>query len=255
MECMFDPRSPAAKPLPPSLRLIEGLKRGSALVAGSATVPTGWDELDRALGGGLPGGRLTEIVAPAGGKTSLLFAMAAAATGSGRSVAWIDPASAFDIRGAEAAGVALDRVLWVRPVTVAQAFRAADLVLGSEGFAFAVLDLVGAGTRGGRASGNANPGRSRGDDRVLLDVTAWNRLARRAEACEVALVVCTERPMAGAAASLGLEAWVAAPTWRQGAAPGSPVTLEGAAIEVQIRHRKGGQSGFVGSLPCRAAQS
>lgn len=268
--------TPGAKPLPPALRLIEGLKRGSALASGSPTVPTGWAELDRALGGGLPGGRLTELVSPGGGKASLLFSMAAAATASGRSVAWIDPRSAFDIRGAEAAGIVLDRVLWVRPATVAQAFRAADLVLGSEGFAFAVLDLVGAGAPGVQApgprasldfSGAQAPGsrasrplppgnahtRTRADDRVLLDVTAWNRLARRAEACEVALMVCTERPMAGAAASLGLDARVAVPTWRQ-TAPGAPLTLEGAGVEIAVRHRKNGQAGFTGTLPCLAVQ-
>lgn len=274
---MFEARSPAARPLPPALQRIEGLKRGSALASGSPAVPTGWAELDRALGGGLPGGRLTEIVSPGGGKASLLFAMAAVATGSGRCVAWVDPRSALDIRGAEAAGVLLDRVLWVRPATVAQAFRAADLVLGSEGFAFVVLDLVGAGERlatgaslpampspaspgsltfpGSRASGaspafrSRSPGRARpgADDRVLLDGTAWNRLARRAEACDVALVVCTERPMAGGAASLGLEARVVTPTWHR-VSPGGPLTLEGAAVQVVVRHRKNGQAGFTGAF-------
>ena len=158
----------------------------------------------------------------------------------------------------------------MRPASFAQAFRAADLVLGSEGFAFAVLDLVGAGGAAWRRGGGAAAGDSRApwqggagspasravarslaDDRVLLDVTAWNRLARRAESCEVALVVCTERPMAGAAASLGLEARVSAPTWRQ-AAPEAPLTLEGAAVEIAVRHRKGGQAGFVGAVPCLA---
>ncbi|MBM3267191.1 MAG: hypothetical protein FJZ01_06020 [Candidatus Sericytochromatia bacterium] len=258
----------ARKPLPPELRLIAGLKRGSTLAHGTPAVPTGWEGLDRALGGGLPGGRLTEIVAPRGGKASLLFSLAAVATAAGRNVGWLDPASALDVRGAEAAGVLLERVLWVRPASVAQAFRAADLVLGSEGFAVAVLDLVGAGRsrRGGRwrhGSGRgrppgasfperpANDPAGRAAQGVLLDASMWNRLARRAESCGVALVVCTDRPLAGAAAALGLDVRLAAPDWECDGAR-SPLTLGGAAVEVAVRHRKGSTAGFVGVFGCRS---
>jgi hypothetical protein len=178
----------------------------------------------------------------------LLFSMAATATAGGRHVGWLDPASAFDVRGAEAAGVRLDRVLWVRPASVAQAFRAADLVLGSEGFAVAVLDLVGAGRS--RQPGGRRSGQGRGD-RVLLDASMWNRLARRAESCGVALVVCADRPLAGAAAALGLDVRLAVPEWACDG-PRSPLTLGGAAVEVAVRHRKGGNpAGFVGTFACQ----
>ena len=246
----------AARPktaLPPELRLIAGLKRASALAAGVPPVPTGWRQLDRAIGGGLPGGRMTEIVAPLGGKTSLLMSLAAEATAAGRNVGWIDPRAALDVRGAEDAGVVLDRVLWVRPATMAQAFRAADLVLGSEGFAVAILDLVGGGAGGPGWTRRGTSRRTAADDRVLLDTTAWNRLSRRAEACRVAIAVCTERPMAGATAALGLDVRLSRPDWvRQH--PDAPLTLAGAAVEVSVRHRKGGQDGFVGCFPCEVGE-
>ncbi len=238
---MFEPlrdRS-GTKQLPPTLRLIDGLKRGSSLTTGTPPVATGWDELDSALGGGLPGRKLTELVAPQGGKASLLFSLAAATTQSGRNLAWIDPACSLDIDGAKIAGIVLDRVLWVRPRTTAQAFRAADLVLGSDGFAVAVLDLVGAGER-----------RLLAGDRLLLDAAAWNRLARRTEASGVALVICTERPMAAAAAALRLDVRIGAPCWMRDSTT-APLTLEGAGVEVEVSHRKGGPAGFVGRFRCR----
>lgn len=218
------------KPLPPQLSSIEGLKRGSTLSTGTLpAVPTGFGALDDVLGGGIPAGRLTEIHAPAEGKASFLLSLAVEATRRGGTIAWIDPSDGLEIRSAQAAGLDLARVLWVRPQGVPKAIRAVDLVLGSDGFMLAIVDLP-------KARG---PG-------IHLDPAAWNRLARRAEACGVALVVATERPLLVAAASLGLDVGLSGARW-QGSGPA--LTLEGVMLEVTVRHRKGGAVGFTGRFP------
>src|SRR5271165_3550951 len=76
--------------------------------------PTGVAEVD-AIAGGLPQGCLTEIFGPASsGRTSLMLAAMAEATGGGDVCALVDAGDAFDPASAAAAGVRLERLLWVR---------------------------------------------------------------------------------------------------------------------------------------------
>jgi recombination protein RecA len=68
-----------------------------------------------ALTGGLPRGCLTEICGPASsGRTTVLLAALAVATRRGEYCALIDASDALDPHSVEAAGVDLDRLLWVR---------------------------------------------------------------------------------------------------------------------------------------------
>jgi hypothetical protein len=68
-----------------------------------------------ALTGGLPRGCLTEICGPASsGRTSVLLAALAAATRRGEFCALIDADDALDPQSAVAAGIELNRLLWVR---------------------------------------------------------------------------------------------------------------------------------------------
>ena len=68
-----------------------------------------------ALTGGLPRGCLTEICGPASsGRTTVLLAALAAATRRGEYCALLDASDSLDPHSAEAAGVDLDRLLWVR---------------------------------------------------------------------------------------------------------------------------------------------
>ncbi len=68
-----------------------------------------------ALTGGLPRGCLTEICGPASsGRTTLLLAALAAATRRGEFCAVVDASDALDPHSAAAAGVELERLLWVR---------------------------------------------------------------------------------------------------------------------------------------------
>jgi hypothetical protein len=77
-------------------------------------VPSGIPAID-ALTGGLPRGCLTEICGPASsGRTTFLLAALAAATRRGEFCTLIDASDALDPHSAASAGVALDRLLWVR---------------------------------------------------------------------------------------------------------------------------------------------
>ena len=81
----------------------------------SALVPTDVAALDAALRGGLPRGQLSEIAgARSAGRTSLLFQLFAAATRRGDIAAYIDTFDRLDVESVAAAGIVLERLLWVR---------------------------------------------------------------------------------------------------------------------------------------------
>lgn len=119
----------------------------AAVVAGtpSATpgLPTGVTTLDAALpGGGLPRGRVTELLAPAGlGKTTLARTVAVATLRTGHAVAWVDAARTLDPRDWVDVDAGGGDALWVvRPADPARAAWCADLLLRTGAFALVVLD-------------------------------------------------------------------------------------------------------------------
>ena len=78
------------------------------------TVAIGIAALDE-LSGGIPRGALTEICGPASsGRTSVLLSLMARMTQANEVCALVDASDSFDPRSAEAAGVELRRVLWIR---------------------------------------------------------------------------------------------------------------------------------------------
>ncbi len=78
-------------------------------------VATGIAALDELLGGGLPIGAISEIAGPeCSGRTSLALAFLAQLTQQGKVCAWVDVSDALHPESAAAAGVDLDRLLWVR---------------------------------------------------------------------------------------------------------------------------------------------
>ena len=90
---------------------------------------TGIPAIDRLLGGGFPGGRLSEIAGPlSSGRTSLALALLARTTRAGAIAAVVDAADAFDPASAEVAGANLERVLWVRAPRLREALGRADKV-------------------------------------------------------------------------------------------------------------------------------
>jgi hypothetical protein len=171
--------------------------------------PSGVSRLDEALGGGWPQGRVCELVGPRScGRTGVAIATLATATARGEVAAWIDGADAFDPASAAAAGVSLDRVLWVRPRALGETVRAAEMVLEAGGFTALVLDH-GAGqapAHDGAREAAAAPGSERQGPLRL-------RLARAVERAGAVALVLAERPWAGASAAVTVLLDAACPVW------------------------------------------
>lgn len=171
--------------LHPSLRTASRLAEDLAEEARAPRLATGLAAVDGLLGGGFPRGRLSEITGPpSSGRTSLAVTLAAAATRAGEVAAWVDPADALDPASLEAAGVALDRLLWVRPGRAGDALRCAERLLAARGFALVVLDL------------DAGPDARAG---------VWLRLTRCAAASATALVLLGREPALGPFAALAVD--------------------------------------------------
>lgn len=151
-------------------------------------VPCGLAAVDT-LTGGLPRSSLTEISGPpSSGRTSLELALLASLTREGEACALIDAEDALDPASAQAAGVVLDRLLWVRCHGLEQALRAADLLLGAGGFGAVVLDLADVPARRTR--------------RVPLSY--WFRFRRAVENTPTVLALIDEEPCTQSSASLVL---------------------------------------------------
>src|SRR5580765_8474841 len=97
----------------------------SRRLPGGRVASTGWAPLDAAIGGGWAQGELSEAIGRrSSGRTWLLHATLAAATRRGAVVALVDAVDRFDPRTAAAAGVDLDRLLWIRgPAVTAEQAR------------------------------------------------------------------------------------------------------------------------------------
>ncbi|MGA3242650.1 MAG: hypothetical protein ABSG03_40935 [Bryobacteraceae bacterium] len=190
------------------------------------TVPTGIAEVDDAIGG-LPRGSLTEIFGPASsGRTSLLISILATATARQESCALVDAADAFDPASAEAAGVLLERVLWIRCGHNAEhALKAVDLLIQGGGFGLVAMDL-----------GDTPPAVAR-----RISMVSWFRLRRAVEYTPTVLVTLARQSNAKTCASLMLEcaregiSWTGAWTGAgDGARPCSRL-LRGMSIRVARR--------------------
>jgi hypothetical protein len=171
-----------------------------------------------ALVGGLPRGCLTEVCGPgSSGRTSLLLSALAAATRREEVCALIDASDAFHPHSAAAAGVNLERLLWIRcgvnsPSSslsrkrrhatslqewerrrmedpVEQALRAADLLLQSNGFGLVAIDLAGVPPKMARR----------------IPLTTWFRFRRVVENTSTVLLVIGEQSCAQSCASLSVQ--------------------------------------------------
>jgi hypothetical protein len=113
-----------------------------AIVAGtrraSTPWPTGVPALDRALGGGIPRGRITELVGPlAVGKSGLMRQVIAQVLTTGSWVAWIDATRTLAPEPWAGLG---ERLVVVRLPTPQRTAWTADLLLRSGVFGLVVID-------------------------------------------------------------------------------------------------------------------
>ena len=202
---------------------LESLRRSSERWArrerARLRVPSGAATVEALLGGGWPQGKVGELVgAASSGRTAVAAATVAAATARGEVAAWVDAADALDPAAAAAAGVRLDRVLWVRPRGVGEAVRAAELVLETGGFTVAVVDLGAVAIPRRAARGGAALGL---------------RLARAAERAGAVVLVLAERPFAGAAAGATVALGRGRAQWSGGERAG-PRWLAGIGLRLRV---------------------
>lgn len=142
--------------------------------------PTGIATLDAALGGGLARGQLSEVVGPrSSGRTTIVCRMLTAAAARGEAVAIVDACDRFDPASAEAAGLDLGKLLWVRDTgDASRALKAVNLVLQAGGFGLVVFDVADVPARALRQ----------------FPYTTWMRIARVIEGSQTtAVIVATER--------------------------------------------------------------
>lgn len=163
---------------------------------------TGLVSLDERVGG-LPRGHLSEIVGPrSSGRTSLLLHTMASATRRGELVALVDALDRLDVASAVAAGVDLERLLWIRghvvinpglcrdlnQRAVEQAIRALGLVLQAGNFGLVALDVADAPSEALKR----------------LPFTTWLRLQRLVEGSQTIGVLAASQPVARSAAGLSI---------------------------------------------------
>jgi len=151
-------------------------------------VSAGVAEIDF-LAGGLPRGGLTEIYGPfCSGRTSLLLSALASRTTTGEVCALVDGCDSFDPHSAQAAGVELKKLLWVRCRNLDHAIRATDLLLQGGGFSLIALDLSDVAWKNMRH----------------VPLHAWFRLRRAVENTPTILILLNREPQAKTCASLVL---------------------------------------------------
>jgi recA bacterial DNA recombination protein len=176
------------------------------------------------LTGGWPRGCLSEICGPASsGRTGVLLAALARSTQNGEVCALVDAGDVLDPASAEAAGVDLGKLLWVRcgkailssqfPVLssrgkqmdgrnlggleiaaerrgwelrLEQVLKVADLLLQSNGFGMIVLDLGDIPVRSARQ----------------IPLASWFRFRRAIERTPTVLLVVEQQPIAGSCSSV-----------------------------------------------------
>jgi len=197
---------------------------------------TGVQPLDRLLSGGLQHGRLVEIIGRHScGRFSIVLATLAATTARGEAAALVDLGNALDPQNAAAVGIALDRLLWIRPTHMKPAFIATETVLGA-GFPLVIFDLGLPPVPGGRGAD-----------------TPWLRLARAADAQGSTLLVTAPYRVSGTAAAAVISAADIRTGWSgQGA---TPRLLCGAQCRLRLEKLRGHTLGASESFELAATEN
>lgn len=243
------------------------VRRGDALLTYGRCerIATGFAALDVVLDGGLPRGRLSELVGTgSAGLTSIVHRLLGRVIEQGQLAAWIDAPDAFDPASAIVAGMDLERLLWVRPPDLATAFSAAEALLGMGGFPLVLLDARIPAHRP-RVPGREGPGPARGGAphdayrarrgaRMDDARHVWMRLARASASSRSALVVlrrATRRPparddaqdaqsgAAGFSAAVRIELEPLRVKWDRSG--GAPTLLDGLVARVLVTRNRGGR--------------
>jgi len=203
----------------------------------SSLVPTDISAVDACLRGGLPRGQLSEFTgACSSGRMTLLLQLMAAATQRGEIAALVDTHDRLDVASAAAAGVDLDRLLWIRGMpqdsgfpepsdpgsripgpdrAIDRALKALNLVLQAGGFGIVAIDLT-----------DVPPVTLR-----QIPFTTWPRVQRAIEGGDTACVLLTPEPLARSAGGLTLSLTGRA-TWA--GVSGRSHLLQGVDLRVRV---------------------
>ena len=176
----------------------------------AAMVPTDIERLDGQLQGGIPRGQLSELAGPlTSGRTAVLLQIAAAVTRRGELAAIIDTFDRLDVASAVAAGIDLERLLWIRlpanapPAShverrigsgdaldraIGRALKALNLVLQAGGFTLVALNFA-----------DVPPAALK-----RIPFTTWLRVQRTIEGSDTACVLVVPEPAARSAGGLTL---------------------------------------------------
>jgi hypothetical protein len=212
------PATVSAGDLLDELRRKRLLTPASQIDGETVLVSSGHVKLDRVCGGGLPKGCIVEIVAPSCGGGTILYSFLAATTARGELCALLDPADGFDVSSAHAAGVGLDRLLWVRARGRKEALQAAELILDAGGFQAVVLDLLSRKSR------------------TAIPPAAWMRLRRLASISQAVVLVLSQTAETGTFATLSVQVQRGRARFR-GA---KERWLEGIDLSFELRRKKYG---------------
>jgi hypothetical protein len=175
--------------------------------------------LDRLLGGGLPRGALVELVGRGScGRFAALLAVLKMVTDTGAAVALVDQGGHLDPQSAAAAGIDLERLLWLRPEVLPDSLAAAELLVNT-GFPLVAVDL-GLPPVYGRAP-----------------LAAWLRLARGSISHRAVVLVGSPYHLSGCAAAAVVTAGWGRGRWT--GAVGSPRLLHGLASRLEVARRRG----------------
>ncbi len=178
--------------------------------------------------GGVPRGALTEITGPvSSGRTSLLYSLLAEVSSQQECCALLDAGNAFDPVRAAAAGVRLQRLLWVRCNGNAEhAMKAADLLIQGGGFGLVAIDFADTPIKTVH--------------RVPL--ASWFRLRHAVQNTRTAVIVLAQQAHTQSSAALRVSFCAARPLWR-GRWPGC--ILDGfEALAQRLRNHGSQERGF-----------
>src|SRR5436190_4852847 len=174
-------------------------------------LPSGIPELD------FPRGAVTEIYGPpSSGRTTLLLSALAQATAREEFCALVDVDDAFHPASASAAGVALNRLLWIRCGGHAErALKVTDLLVQGGGFGMVAMDL-----------GNTPPETAR-----RIPPASWFRFRHAVQNTRSVMLVVEQGPYARSCAAMSLETSRGAIHWS--GAPGCSLLLRGMQAHVE----------------------